>query len=88
MIVSVVAILVFFNTEATHKSAGSIEMIDNMEEWVVVTTEPDFSYKYDVMKAGVLQHLDREYTHIFDDMEGWENVVQLPNMISIMETTE
>lgn len=34
-----------------------------MEDMVLVTVKPEFKYRYDTMKIGVLQHIDREYTY-------------------------
>ncbi len=33
------------------------------EEKIIVTVTPGFSYRYDTMKMGVIQHIDRPYTY-------------------------
>lgn len=39
------------------------EMINQVEKKFVVTPYPKFQYSYSIMKKGVIQHLDRDYTY-------------------------
>lgn len=46
---------------ANHKVNS--EMIDQTEKIVKITPKPNFKFSYDIMKLGVIQHLDRDYTY-------------------------
>ena len=58
-----IAILFFFISLATILILYTNENRTRTEAKVRVSATPDFSYSYDLMKSGVIQHVDREYTY-------------------------
>ncbi len=51
------------DTENVIKHKPDSERAKQAESLVKVTTTPNFTYRYDIMKKGVIQHLDRDYTY-------------------------
>ena len=58
-----IAILVLFVSIAAIRILYTFENRTRTAETVRVSTTPSFSYRYDSMIPGVLQHVDREYTY-------------------------
>jgi hypothetical protein len=58
-----IAILFFFLSLATILILYTNENRTRTEAKVRVSATPNFSYSYDSMKPGVIQHVDREYTY-------------------------
>lgn len=46
---------------ANHKP--NVERIKKAENLLRITPNPNFNYSYEIMKKGVIQHLDRDYTY-------------------------
>lgn len=51
--VGLTTILIFYTNENKTLTKAKVK----------VSATPNFSYSYDTMKAGVIQHVDREYTY-------------------------
>jgi hypothetical protein len=47
----------------TTKHKPNIEFINESEKKVIVTALPKMKFSYDLLKKGVIQHLDRDYTY-------------------------
>ncbi len=58
-----IAILFFFVSLATILILYTNPNRTRTEAKVRVSATPNFSYSYDTMKTGVIQHVDREYTY-------------------------
>lgn len=54
---------VFYSEETPHSHPPNIAIIKKAETLVLVKVEPQFDFSFDIMKVGVLQHLDRDYTY-------------------------
>ena len=47
--------------KASH--GRDLEMVSETEKKYKVSVDPEFNYSYAIMRKGVLQHLDRDYTY-------------------------